>query len=263
MKFDNSKIQFSKFDIHRGINLPKHLNEELAYLVGFHLGDGHMRQYRRSFGSIESTIFYDGHSINEYSHYEHYVCPLIKQLFNYKCKIKVRKNSNNLTVIIGSRAIVDFMHLQCNLPLGPKTNACIPEIIKNANIKIKCAFLMGLADTDGSIVFKRKDNKYNDYPMIDFQMKSQHLIKDMAEMLRELGFNLHSSSRIKKRYEVEHESHYIQLNGTKTLRKWMKLIGFTSPNHLTKIQVWEKYGHLPPRTNIIDRIKMLELGNNR
>ena len=47
MEFDNSKIQFSNIDVSRGITLPTELDEYLAYLIGFHLGDGHMRQYKK------------------------------------------------------------------------------------------------------------------------------------------------------------------------------------------------------------------------
>jgi len=167
MKFDNSKIGFSKIDIGREITLPHQLNEDLAYLLGFHLGDGHMRQYKRGPNWIESTIFYDGHSINEYLHYEDNICPLIKRLFNYKCKIDIRKNSNNLRIIIGSRAIVNFMHSQCGLPLGSKEDSGVPIIIKNSDVKIKRAFLRGFADTDFSLTFKKRV-KISYYPVIDF-----------------------------------------------------------------------------------------------
>ncbi len=258
MKFDNKNITFSKIDLYRGITLPSELNEDLAYLLGFHLGDGHMRQYIRSFGSLESSIFYDGHSINEYSHYEQYLCPLIRRLFNYICKIEVRKNSNNLRVCIGSRAIVDFLHIQCGLPLGPKDNAGIPSIIKNANKNLQCAFLRGLVDTDGSVVFKGGRGTQRYYPTIDFQMKSKTLIGDLSSMLKSLGFSFHFGSRLKKRYEKAHFSHYIQINGIRYFKMWEEMIGFSSQNHLTRIQVWKKLGYLPPRTTILDRIELLQ-----
>ena len=258
MKFDNKRITFSKKDLYRRIALPKELNEDLAYLLGFHLGDGHMRQCRRRSGAIESAIFYDGHSINEYPHYREFICPLIRRLFNYEWRIDIRKNSNNLRIMIGSRAIVDFLHLLCGLPIGPKTDASIPEVVLNANKEIKCAFLRGLVDTDGSLVFKNKKGDKVQYPTIDFQMSNRRLIEDIAKMLKELGFSFHSGSRMKNRYERLHESHYIQINGKKSLEKWMSCIGFSSSNHLTKLQVWEKFKYLQPRTSILDRMKMLE-----
>ena len=257
MKFENSKIRFSKIDISRGITLPKELDENLAYLLGFHLGDGHMRQYTRSFGTLESTIFYDGHSINEFQHYEINICPLIKKLFNYKCKIVIRRNSNNLRVIIGSRAIVDFMHLQCGLPLGSKDNATIPKIIKNSNVKIKRAFLRGLADTDFSLTFKKRV-KTDYYPVITFQTSCKSLYKNTKELLINLGFRIVHNYRKSYRYDKVHDSYYIQISGRSQLKKWIKEVGFSSPNHMTRFLVWRKWGHLPVGTNILKRLEMLE-----
>ena len=257
MKFDNSKIQFSNMDVYRGITLPKELDQNLAYLVGFHLGDGHMRQYTRSFGALESTIFYDGHSINEYSHYEHYLCPLIKRLFNYKCKIKVIKNSNSLRVIIGSKAIVNFMHIQCNLPLGPKTNARIPDIIKNTNVKLKCVFLKGLADTDFSLTFKKR-TKTVDYPVINFQTNCKSLHEDTKNLLVELGFRVVHNYVKSNRYGKVHDAYYIQISGKDQLKKWIKDVDFLSPNHVTRYLVWKKFGYLPVGTDILERLEMLK-----
>lgn len=255
MMFDNSKIQFSKIDIGREITLPVELDKDLAYLMGFHLGDGHMRQYKRLFG-VESTIFYDGHSINEYSHYEQNICPLIKRLFNYKCKINIRKDSNNLNIIIGSRAIVDFMHLQCKLPLGPKTNANIPDIIKSASVKIKCVFLRGLADTDFSLTFKKR-TKTDDYPVINFQTGCKSLYEDAKNLLTELGFKIVHNYRKSYRYDKVHDSYYIQISGRNQLKKWMNEVGFTSQNHITRYLVWKKLGYLPAGTNILKRLEIL------
>lgn len=259
MKFDNKNITFSKRDGYRGITLPKKLDEDLAYLLGFHLGDGHMKQAMGKTG-LGSAIFYDGYSINEFAQYKENICPLIKRLFNCDCKIEVRKNSNNLRTKIGSRAIVDFLHIQCGLPLGPKDDAQVPKIIIEASKKIQFAFLRGLADTDMSLVFKSRHKDINYYPVIDCSMKSKFLVLGVIELLKKMGYSFHSGSKKSMRYSKiqPHSLYYFQINGVKNLEKWMKEIGFSSPNQLTKLDVWKKYGFLPPKTTIVDRIKMIE-----
>src|SRR3989344_2008094 len=234
MKFDNKNITFSKRDGYRGITLPKKLDEDLAYLLGFHLGDGHMKQAMGKTG-LGSAIFYDGYSINEFAQYKENICPLIKRLFNCDCKIEVRKNSNNLRTKIGSRAIVDFLHIQFG-------------------------FLRGLADTDMSLVFKSRHKDINYYPVIDCSMKSKFLVLGVIELLKKMGYSFHSGSKKSMRYSKiqPHSLYYFQINGVKNLEKWMKEIGFSSPNQLTKLDVWKKYGFLPPKTTIVDRIKMIE-----
>ena len=42
-KFDLSKVEHSKNDIKLSIEIPKYLTEDLAYFLGFHVGDGYDR----------------------------------------------------------------------------------------------------------------------------------------------------------------------------------------------------------------------------
>jgi nickel-dependent lactate racemase len=72
-----------------------------------------------------------------------------------------------------------------------------------------------------------------------------------------MGFNFYSSYRLKRRGDKWHPSYYFQINGVKAVEKWMKEIGFTSHNQLTKWKVWKKFGFLPPYTNINERIALL------
>jgi hypothetical protein len=67
---------------------------------------------------------------------------------------------------------------------------------------------------------------------------------------------------MQRRYDKVHASYYFQINGIKALKKWMKKIGFTNPNQVTKIKVWNKFGFLPPKTNIQDRMRMLRKNIN-
>ncbi len=259
MKFDNKKITRSKKDLFRGITLPEKLDEDLAYLLGFHLGDGHMKQAMGKTG-LDSVIFYDGHSVNEFTHYQDNLLPLIKRLFNCDCKIDIIKDSNSLRTRIGSRAVIDFLHLQCELPIGPKDNARIPKIILEATKNIQCTFLRGLADTDMSLVFKNRHKDINYYPVIDYSTKSEYLFLGILKMLKGMGYPLHFGFKKSSRYgkTQPHHLYYFQINGVKNLEKWMREIGFSSHNQLTKYAVWKKFGHLPPKTTIIDRIGMIE-----
>ena len=48
--------------------------------------------------------------------------------------------------------------------------------------------------------------------------------------------------------------------GKKSDNKWMRLIGFSNPKHITKIEVWKKLGYCPPRTTYLERLKILKEG---
>jgi len=143
------------------------------------------------------------------------------------------------------------------LPIGPKRDKDIPIIIKEANMEIKRAFLRGLADTDASLTFRKGRRRRNSYPVIDYRTQSLIAHNSILKILRELGFTFHEGRYLSRRNDKIHPINYFQLNGRKQLAKWMQEIGFTNPNQVTRYEVWQKFGFLPPRTTIIDRRKML------
>lgn len=249
-KLDISKIEFSKNDIKRGIKLPDKLTIDLAHLIGIHLGDGCL--VNRKHGN---RISYNGHFINEHIWYENYLSPLILKLFNLD--IKPRKGHNSVEITLHSKARYNFLDKVCGLPSGSKENCNIPKIILNGNIQIKKIFLRGLADTDFSLVFKNRHKNINYYPVINYESPNENIHVFCKHTLESLGFNLYSNNRNRFRNNKKLHSFYFQINGVIAFRKWMDEIGFTNDNQLTKIKVWEKYGFLPAKTNINDRIAIL------
>jgi hypothetical protein len=250
MNFDLSKIEFNKNDIKNNTKLPKKLDKKLAHLIGIHLGDGHLTKAPKNYG-----IAYDGHYTNEYKWYHNFLAPSIYNLFNRKAT--PIKGHNTIRILFASKAIHTFLNKICGLPLGTKKDCDIPFIIKEADLKFKGAFLRGLADTDFSLVFKNRHKDINYYPVIDHNTSNNILSRSIIHMLSDMGINVHSGSRIVKRYDKSHKSYYIQINGIKRLKKWMDKIGFTSYNQLTKLEVWKNFGFLPPGTNITDRLNIL------
>ncbi len=250
MKFDLSKVEFNKNDIKNNTKIPPRLNEKLAHFIGIHLGDGHLNKKVHDY-----RMYYNGHFINEFEWYHSFLTNLIYELFNKK--VTPSKGHNTIMIVFSSKAIHSFLNKVCELPIGSKSNCDVPDIIKESNKNIKRAFLRGLADTDFSLVFKNRHKNINYYPVIDHHTPNKKLSKSIVDLLLNLGFNIHSGERLMKREDKFHKSCYFQINGVKALEKWMREIGFTSNNQLTKLKVWRKFGFLPPGTNIKDRINML------
>ena len=251
MKLEISSIDFSKNDIKNEIKLPKTLNKDLAHFLGIHLGDGHLQK-----GKYNYRAYYNGHWINEYEWYNDYLSKLILKLFNKE--VYPSKGHNSVQMVICSKAIHSYLNKVCNLPIGSKKDCDIPDIIKHASPQIKKSFLRGMADTDFSLVFKNRHKKINYYPVIDYGTPNKTLRDSIVTILEELGFQVHCGDRIQVRKGKRHSNSYFQINGTKALEKWMKEIGFTNFNQLTKYWVWQRQGHLPPKTNVNDRIKILK-----
>ena len=149
IKFDLSKVEFSRNDLRLGIKVPKYLTEELAYFMGFHVEDGCMTINKRDH-AIDYCLQYEGHKINEDKFYKEILGPLIKKIF---CK-EISISNNRTAICFRSKVIVSFLNCCCQITLSPKKNIVVSEIVFNSPNNIKQSFLRGLADTDFSLVFK-------------------------------------------------------------------------------------------------------------
>lgn len=249
MKFDLTLIPYSVVDKKKKIKIPHELNKELANYIGIQLGDGNIHINIKKY---ENQISCTGHLDDEIDWYFNYLIPLIKHIFNvspyiYKDK---RPNKSSIKLMYRSKAIVNFLVRVINLPSGKKENCSIPQVIKQSDIEIKRCFLRGYADTDFSIAFsRRKINGLHKYPTISLGTPDKKLTREVVELIRELGFNPQFRLNVKKCY--------IEINGKENLEKWMKEVGFSSPKHLTKYEIWEKYGFCPPYTTLAQREEIL------
>lgn len=249
-KFDVTKVEYSRNDIKQGIKVPEELTEELAYFLGFHVGDGYM--------VIKKEIWkyrcqYDGHSVNDYLWYVQFLRPLVKRLFNLDVRVHTTINGT-VRFYIRSKAIVTFLHRCCGLALSPKKEIGILSIVKSAGDEMQCHFLRGLADTDFSLVFKKKSR----YPVIAHATYSKILNESVTLFLKTIEFHFRSATRLMNHYGKKFRTYEIEIYGRKNLDKWLELIGFSSYNTITRYLVWKELGYFIPRIDINERIKILK-----
>jgi len=91
-----------------------------------------------------------------------------------------------------------------------------------------------------------------------FQTGYPSLHNDVKNLLIDLGFRIVYNYRNRLRYDKTHDSYYVQISGRNQLEKWMKEIGFSSQNHITRYLVWKKLGYLPVGTDIVKRLEILK-----
>ena len=220
--FDISKVNFSKYDLERGIKLPKNLTPELAEEIGMHFGDGFLSGERYEYRL-------KGNPKDEKEYYQGYIKPLFKKLFNFEINLKDFKTSYGFE--LRSKAIWEFKTRILGIKSGNKFNLYVPKILKVNDVKIISAFLRGLFDTDGTVCFKSKYGYENYYPSIEITLISKKVIKDVAEMLKMLGFD----PKISPTRNCER----ISLNGISRFKKYEQLIGWSSPKNLNKVNEWK------------------------
>ena len=76
---DLSAINYSPKDVTREIHIPKYLDEELAFIIGIHLGDGNITLDPRKY---TYSVNYTGHLYDESDWYFHFILPLFQRMFN-------------------------------------------------------------------------------------------------------------------------------------------------------------------------------------
>ena len=256
MEFENIDSKYSLRDVARNIKLPKKMTPELAEVLGIILGDGHLG-YKKYKSSFTRNVSFHGSYLDDFDYYELEIKKLLKELFNIEPVPKLYRK-NELYVGIGSKSIAEFIK-NLGVPIGNKVeNNKIPKFILESNKEIKRSFLRGIFDTDGSITFK-KYKGYHSKPVINLPMKSEIFIFQLVELLNELGIDV--VHYWEKYYYPKRDKLYsrrrLYINGKKKLAKFLDLIGFRNPKHLTKVRIYQKFGFCPPNLPYKKRLDIL------
>jgi len=252
MKFDLSGIEMSKRDVTAGLKLPDLLSEELAEFIGIMVGDGHLGHYSgkdyRGRNYVINEIKISGNKSE--NGYLNHIMNLFYELFHLKLYYTEDTEPNAIILRKNSKGILQFLNKVCGILLNRKTYIVeIPEIIKNSDDSIKCAFLRGLADTDFTVTFKNRTNKGHNYPVIKGGFKSRKLVEDLEILYPALGFRycvVYDLKSRDKRIEGYYTINCIYLNGRRNFELWINKIGFSNPKFQRKTNKWLLDGICPP-----------------
>ena len=230
-------------------------SEMLAEECGIHLGDGYMDIKKNKWG-IHYEYSYSAHAIED-KPYSQYVESLMKSLYNLSNGYKTL-HGNEFRLCYNSKELINFK-LAIGMPLSPKENMKIPTWIK-AKRNLLATFLMGIFDTDGSLMFKSKNDRLHDYPNIYLSLKDKSLINEIKEAL--LTFNLITSYckviSFDKRTNKTYLKYGLCLSGIEKLTSFINEIGFNNEKHLTKYKIWKRFGFCPPKTTLNQRKNLLK-----
>lgn len=167
------------------LNFPK-LDENLAYLAGYHLGDGYLEDIAKTFnrtGKGGYEISYADSDIKQIK----LINNILKNKFGIEVTISKRPSNNVWIGKIGSCKVLHwFLHKKLELQMGRKRDICIPEwILKSDNFLAN--FLSGFFDAEGD-VSKTTNRRYKDkmYYLIKIQLtqKEKNILLEIKEILR-------------------------------------------------------------------------------
>jgi len=230
------------------LRTPEHISPQLAYFLAMLIGDG-------SVGTLDRpTIYMVGHSVDERSFYDSIIIPLIGKLFGVQPYSYTRKRKQAYALHFKSRRLVEYLVDEIGFP-NKKEPKRVPIAISSAPESIVLAFIRGLFDSDGSLIFSKKTYSNYQYPSIEIKSVNRRLAYSTTRMLSVLGFRASLGRSV--------ESWVVRINGCEMLELWMTRIGSWNVKHLTKYLLWKKQGFCIPKTTVPIRLTMLGLQSDR
>ena len=237
----------------RGRRVIVRVDEEIAELIGIHLGDGCL-----SVTNTYQEYALSGDLTEEREYYEKRVIPLFNRkimvpLLGKPVKGKPDPSNGVYGFHVFKPEVVRFF---CDLGFQPgtKREALIPREIAKYRALVK-KVLRGLFDTDGTLYFEKNYSVHQSRhkrPKIKLGTTSKKLALQVKIILEELGFK----PMWKKSYKGKRDQnpvYSIVIHRKTDIQKWLNEIKFKNPKHQSKIQVWKKLGYCPPKTTLIER----------
>lgn len=183
---------------------------------------------------------------------------VFSKLFNANFKFDSQRK-DELIVRINSKAITNFFK-NIRIKEGRRVDDNkIPEIIIDADMGVKRAFLRGIFDTESSVTFKKNSKGFHHKPVIHLRMKSKTAIYQIKSLLNELVLEPHIFYRAQfdKRTNKIYPRYEMDIPGKKNLKMFLELVGFKDFRHLSKLEIWRRFGFYPPKLNHEQRVDIL------
>jgi len=208
------------------------ISEDLAELVGIHIGDGHLgsRTHRKEF-----LFQISGHSVKDKEYCEGFVIPLIKKLFNIEPGRRFKKTERTLEIHVYSKGVFNFLTTTFDLPIGKKKGIRIPRMFFASDGLLK-ACLRGIIDTD---FFFSLDKKH---VFLGAWFGEKSLVKDLEKAFSQLGIKAkvyYDRGYLDARTGKYYNRHRIYLSTQRNLSSWYDLIGSHHPLMISRYQCWK------------------------
>ena len=233
-------------------------NEKTAEIVGLSFGDGSLT--RRHTGKNKGKLRFQlrGNITEDKEHYDNHVKPLFDEMIA-EIPITIYKGRKPYYGISTENKKICNYLVSLGIPVGIKTELKIPEwILKNKDC-IK-GFLRGFFDTDGGVFFQKNYSiKGRSHRLIKiiFGSTSKELINYINKLLDIIGIKSFIKNPLLRKEKNWKTLYILRIESNKNVEKWFEIIGSKNPKHITKFQVWKKFGFCPPHTDLRQRREML------
>jgi len=211
--FTGKRFVFPQFDRHfhfntKLCNLPVEMNEDLAELIGYFIGDGCYCK-----GKIMLAIPHDSIDLKE--HFD----KIVQKNFGISGRYEQKKNDKSINHIYQSKMLVEWLKF-VGVQKKNSYSASIPRIILEGDRSSAEAFLRGLFEADGTI---RNDG------YVAFSSISRDLINQLQILLLSLGIPSHIRSIAKRKTSFgKNTLYHLSISTPDGLRRFKEKMGFIS-----------------------------------
>ncbi|PIN99107.1 MAG: hypothetical protein COT90_01110 [Candidatus Diapherotrites archaeon CG10_big_fil_rev_8_21_14_0_10_31_34] len=221
-----SNFKFVKAKGAKPINLPKKLNPKLAYFVGYFLGDGGLKDIKKTYlktRRFEHKIIVGDEFLEQIKKIKKLFYELFGAVFPIRTE-RIQKGEQLYYLNPTNKVIYRFLTEVFGVPSGKKYETLkVPILIENSFPEIKKWFIRGVFDADGDT--RAVERGLNSQPRIKLRMKSHNFIKSMKEILQEV-FNISVNGPY---FDLGKQSSYIQIERHKDIEKLNNEILFIHP----------------------------------
>ncbi len=202
----------------------KFLSNELAYIYGVLIGDGHLEACKLNnriyLGVCDKDFAYEfAKVLKKWSGFSPTINKRKVNTQPHKTKYGnwIKSKKDQYIVRLGSKQIVNF--LLTKIDSRTYTWKVPKDILENKNEIIIASFLKGIFDSEGSVIYNAKNNKRR----VELTMYGKE-VKKLQELLDKINIK---STVIQPKREKERGTFVLRILDKKSLIIFNKMIGFT------------------------------------
>lgn len=196
------------------VKLPR-LNADIAYLVSYVSGDGHIKDQVKNNNKWEIIV----ESWVETPELLRQLQEIMAAQFNMSTSLCKNKTRKGYRLFINSKILHKILNKVFEIPIGNKHNEVqVPQIIRQASDKIRKSYIRGWFDAEGFVTTSHKK------PQIGFYVKNKHVTSWIKNQLENFGM------KVSKKKSGE-----LNISSKNSIILFCKIIGFRHPKQLKKL----------------------------
>lgn len=177
------------------LRFPLELDTDLAYLAGYHLGDGYLEDVKKTFARRAKAgyeILYADNNLDQIN----IISDIINNKFGFKLDIYKKSNENLWIGRAASCKVLHwFLNTKLNLPIGRRDKIEIPKWVLDKR-EFLANFMSGFFDADGDV----SNTSNHSYKIVRIQLTQKY--KEILLLFKKLlYFNFNIKSNISKKWK--------------------------------------------------------------